>query len=244
MGMIVQEFNHLYDMSIVTTEELDEIVNQIKSLIFDYYNDGLYIRAEEFEDICYLNIILLFGEEYEFLLPYLNDLHIDSSINGEKADELMEPTEAFLSIDYADQSDIKKLQEILKGNGIATEVYYTETNAFERGAGDYHENFLLAILTGAGEKIGEEIISIISEKFRPFQRVGVNSINKEELIAYISQQTDINKRDLHMKNVKKIENEEMVEVLIVNRYKEIKVTCTMDLKTINYEIKNKTETMI
>lgn len=239
-------------MNISTTKDIDAITNQLKVLIFEYYNDGLYIRTEEFDNICYLNIILLSGKEYEFLLPYLKSLNAAKTNEKLMTEETIDYSKVYLSIDYVEEKEIKKLQEDLNNLNIESKLYHVESNTYERGASDFYIKILLGLglvtakgfVTGASEELGKKLMSPILEKFRPYQNTGINSINNEELITYISQQTRINERDLHIKSVKNIEDENMVEVLIVNRYKEIVVKCTNDLKTINYEIKNKTQTMI
>lgn len=243
-NLVYEDFIHLYELDIITQESVDRIVDQVKSFIFEHYNDGLYIRSEEFEDICYLNIILLFGEEYEFLLPYLESINTDIPKDVTPEKQRSRDHDTFLWISYTDQDEIIKIQEELSELEIGSEVYYVESNSFERGAGDFHKNFLVSLFTGFGEELGKRIMSSILDKFEPHQRVAVNSINTKKLISYISDQTNINQRDLQIKSIQDLEDEDIVEVIIINRYKEITVKCTADLKRIDFEIKDKTQTMI
>lgn len=242
--LVYEDFIHLYELDIITQESVDSIVEQVKSLIFEHYNDGLYIRSEEFEDICYLNIILLFGEEYEFLLPYLEGINTDIPKDAIPEKQKNKEHDTFLWVSYTDQDEIIKTQEKLSELDIGSEVYYVESNSFERGAGDFHKNFLIGLITGFGEELGKRTVSSVLDKFESYQRAAVNSIDTKKLVSYISEQTNINQRDLQIKGVESLEDDDLIEVTIINRYKEITVKCTTDLKRIDYEIKDKTQTMI
>lgn len=239
-GLTTKDLAHLYKMNITTDIDIGKIVNQVKLLIFKQYGDGLYIKAEEFEDFCYLNIVIMFGKEYNFIAEYLESINMSQEMN---LNTLVNP-KFFLSVDYFfSQQETAELQEILHDFGIDTKVYFIERKAFERGAGDYHENVVLSLITGSAQAIGSRVTNYLIDKFSDHQNARINSVNTDTILGHISKETGINKQDLHLTKTKNI-SDEKIEIIITNRYKNIKVLYDKNSNSISYEVSHKTQTMI
>lgn len=241
-GMNIRELLHLDSIDIRTNVDIGEVISDLKQLIFKKYGDGLYIKAEEFEEICYLNIIIMFGKEYEFLVEYLDTIN---DPNDKLVDHLSnEDHRYFVSVDYFfNQRETEELKKILDELGVESKVYFIERQAFERGAGDYHENVILSFLSGSVEAIGNRLTHILMDRLSRHQNPRIVKFNIDKVITYISEETGINKQDLHVSKIEHNQNS-ITEIEIINRYKKIKVQYDQNTKAISYEIDDKTQTMI
>lgn len=240
-GVTTKELVHLNSMDINTDIDIGNVVERLRFLIFKQHGDGLYIQAEEFGNLCYLNIIIMFGEDYNLLAEYLDSIHRSEEV---KVDKTTIPNqENFLSVDYFfNQEETKDLRRFFKNSGIESNVYFIERKAFERGAGDYHENVILSFLAGSAEAIGNRVTNLLMDKFSS-NNPRLTNFNTDNILSYISEETGINKQDLHLTKIENI-SESQIEINITNRYKSIKVLYNKADKSINYEVMDKTQTMI
>ncbi|MFS0820407.1 hypothetical protein [Bacillus sp. 1P02SD] len=240
-GLTTKELVHLNSMDINTDIDIGNVVEQLKLLIFKQYGDGLFIQAEEFENLCYINIIIMFGEDHNLLAEYLGTIHRSEEV---KVNKITAPSQGnFLSVDYFfNQEETKDLRRLLNNLGIESKVYFIERKAFERGAGDYHENVILSFLAGSAEAIGNRVTNLLMDKFGN-HNPRLTNFNTDNILSHISEETGINKQDLHLTKIENISNGR-TEINITNRYKSIKVIYDKDAKSINYEVMDKTQTMI
>ncbi|WYU51915.1 hypothetical protein MHH67_21520 [Bacillus sp. FSL K6-0047] len=240
-GLTTKELVHLNSMDINTDVDIGSVVEQLRLLIFKQYGDGLYIQAEEYGNLCYLNIIIMFGEDYNLLAEYLDSIHRPGEI---KFNKTAIPNQGnFLSIDYfSNQEETKDLRRLLRNWNIESKVYFIERKAFERGAGDYHENVILSFLAGSAEAIGNRVTNILMDKFGGYNP-RVTNFNTDNVLSYISEETGINKQDLHLTKIENI-SKNKIAINVANRYKCIKVLYDKNTKSINYEVMDKTQTMI
>lgn len=74
--------------------------------------------------------------------------------------------------------------------------------------------------------------------------MGGLNVNTEKILKFISNEVGINKVGLNIYSVKDIEKSGKIEIIITSRYKSIKVIYEKNSKNINYEVRNKTQTMI
>lgn len=237
-GVSIDELVHLNSMDIITETDIGNVVEQLKQLIFKPYGDGLYIQAEEFKDLCYLNVIIMFGEDYSSLAEYLDSINSTAKVEVNKDDH-----SNFLSVDYFfSQEETKDLRELLEKSGIESEVYFIERKAFDRGAGDYHENVILSFLKGSAAAMGSRITNHLMGKFGEYNP-RLTSFNTEHILSHISKETGINKQDLRVTKIEDIPDNK-IEIQITNRYKKIKVVYDKPTRLINYEVLAKTRTMI
>lgn len=240
-SLTTKTLDRLHKMEITTNINVGDIVSQLKHLIFKHYNDGLYIRAEEFEDFCYLNIILMFGKEHDFLVHYLESINDTNAI---KPSKVLTTEQHFISIDhFFNQQEIEELQKELGNSGISTEIYFIERSAFERGAGDYHEDVILALITGSVKVIGSRVTNYFMDKYIEPYNPRITTLNTEKILNYISKETGINKHDLHITKLENI-SEEIIKIRVINRYKTTEVKYNKKSKSIDYVVENKTDTMI
>ena len=68
-------------------------------------------------------------------------------------------------------------------------------------------------------------------------------LNTGKILDFVSEETGINRQDLHISSVEDID-EDKTEIIITNRYKSIKVIFGKSSNNINFEVINKTQTMI
>jgi len=240
-GLTFNNFNHLHKMNVKTSTDIGEIVEQLKLEIFKHYGDGLFIQAEEFKDFCYLNILILFGSEYDFLVDYIKS--ISEPFDGPPP-EAEATRDIALSVDYIySQKETTVLQNDLERFGVKSEVYFIKRKAFERGAGDYHENIILSLLSGAVHAVGTKITEHLIKKFDIHQNPQVYNISSEKILSYVSQETGIPKQHLSITERRNIENNK-IEFNVINRYKVINVKYDKNSREIDYSIKDKNQTMI
>lgn len=238
---------HLHSMDICTDVAIDKIVEKIHFLIFERYGDGLYIQAEEYETICYLNVFVMFGEDISSIVNYINSINNPEKLYlKDKASQSASSSNrnTFVSIDFfSDQQEIDEVKLYLDALGLENELYLTERKAFQRGAGDYHENIILSLITGSAQAIGNRLTNYLIDKCEHYQSPRISTINTDKIITYLSEQTGINKQDLHINRLNNISENE-IEVIIINRYKTFTAQFNRKTNTINYEEKSKTQTMI
>lgn len=252
-GFPTKNVIHLKAIDIQTDINIDEVVSKLTELILEYYGDGLRVEAEEFEEFCYINVFLMFGKEYKFLVDYLYSINLKES---ENTSQIKNIENIFLSIDYFfDENDRNTLIKELNDLVIEAEFYLINRKRFERGAGDYHELIMLAIkssISGAGTALGKILMDKLVDIYDDYQNPRIHKVNTEKVLEFISREVDINKADLKIysvKNLKEPFNEkgkkaEKMEILITSRYKNIQVICEKNSKITSYEVENKTQTMI
>lgn len=240
-GLTFSNYDHLHKMDVKTSSDIGEIIVKLKQKIFKHYGDGLFIQAEEFKGFCYLNILVLFGSEYNFLVDYIES--ISEPYNG-PLPETESIGDTVLSIDYIyNQEETVELQNELARFGVKSEVYFIKRKAFERGAGDYHENIILSLISGAVHAIGTKITEHLMKKFDIHQNPQVYDISSKKILSYISEETGISKQHLYITERRNMEKDK-IEFNITNRYKIIEVRYDKISQKIDYRIKDKTQTMI
>lgn len=235
---------HLEELNIVTAENINSLVNKLKELLG---GDGFYFRIEEFETRCYINIFTFFEQDTSILLDYFasinteNDLAEYESINFNESNE-----EVLLSVDgLFDQRDLDELLSYFEKEDIGVKVSLRERSAFERGAGDYHENIVIAFVTGLGQAVGEKILSVISKRYNELHSPRINKVKSKDIIQYISEETGINIHDLNVASTKKLqEDNNITHIELTSRYKNISVFYNETTNNINYEVFSKSQTMI
>lgn len=252
-GFPTKDVIHLTAIDINTNIKIGKVVDKLTELTLEYYHDGLYIEAEEFEQSCYINIFIMFGKEYKFLVEYLYSIDIEQI---ESASKIKNKEDIFLSIDYLfDQKDTDVLVRELNDFGVEVKIHLINRKAFERGAGDYHELIMMSIqsgLIGAAGALGKRLIDKLIDKYDDYQSPRIHKVNTKEILEFISNEVSINKRDLEIYSVKDLEkdykeegkNSDKVEIIITSRYKRVKVIYEISTKNINYEVIDKTQTMI
>jgi len=252
-GFPTKDVIHLTAIDINTDIKIGKVVDKLTELTLEYYNDGLYIEAEEFEQTCYLNIFLMFGKEYKFLVEYLYSINIEQI---KTASQIKNQKDLFLSVDYLfDENDTEDLVRELNDFGVEVKIHLINRKAFERGAGDYHELIMMSIqsgLVGAAGALGKRLMDKLIDKYDDYQSPRIHKVNTEKVLEFISNEVSINKRDLEIYSVKDLEKDykeegtdsDKVEIMITSRYKRVKVIYEKSTKFINYEVIDKTQTMI
>lgn len=252
-GFPTKNIIHLTAMDINTNIYIGKVVDKLTELILEYYGDGLYIEAEEFEQTCYINVFIMFGKEYKFLVEYIDSINIEQAKTAQK---VKSQEDTFLSVDYLfDEKDIENLVKELNDLGIEVKIHLINRKAFERGAGDYHELSMMSIqsgLVGVTGALGKRLMNKLMDMYDDHQSPRINKVNNEKILEFISNEVGINKGDLNIYSVKDIEEADKdegkeadkIEIIITSRYKSIKVIYEKNSKNINYEVRNKTQAMI
>jgi len=159
-GLTYIENKLLYSSTINSDINMDDLVRKIIKLIFDYYGDGLYIIAEDFDDVGYINIYLLFGEDYFFLTEYFDSINNNGQIPPVESKSIK--SNGFIHIENIfDDSDYEKLERIFKEYGVEAELYSKQISAFEKGAGDFHIDLLILAL----EPIRDSLVAKLKKVF-------------------------------------------------------------------------------
>lgn len=249
-GLSIKEVKHLKKIDIYTDISIQEIVFTLRQLIFDKYGDGLYIKAEEFDSFCYLNVHIYFGEDISTIIDYLHSISKDvPEVIEDQRYELDEVDEevSFLSIEWADPEEIKDYELSIDSRKSESKRYLVGQSAFERGAGDYHHFFIFiigAIATGALNEIGkrsyEKIINLIENE----ERASIVEFNPKIVIDYVVSISGVNRRNLRITKISPI-NKKEVQINVSSRYKNFHLKYNKASKSItSYQELDKTQTMI
>ena len=235
---------HLEELDIVTEENINCLVNKLKELLG---GDGFYFRIEEFQTRCYINIFTFFEQDTKNLLNYLASINIEDDLAEYESLDLKEREEEILfSVNWLfDQQDLNELLSFFEKENIEIEVTLRERSAFERGAGDYHENIVIAFVSGLGQAVGEKITSILFKRYDEMHSPRFNEVKSKEVIQYISEETGINIHDLNVASIRDLqEDNSITEIKLTSRYKNISVFYNKITKDMNYEVFAKSQTMI
>lgn len=249
-GLLIKEVKHLKQMNVYTEVSTQKIVFTLRQLIFDKYGDGLYIKAEEFDSFCYLNVHIYFGEDISTIIDYLQSISKDvPEVIEDQRYELDEIDEevSFLSIEWADPEEIKDYELSIDSSKSESKRYLVGQSAFERGAGDYHQFFIFiigAIATGALNEIGrrsyEKIINLIENE----ERASIVEFNPKIVIDYVVSISGVNRRNLRITKTSPI-NEKEAQIIVSSRYKNFHLNYNKASKSItSYQELDKSQTMI
>lgn len=240
--LFYSDVDHLEKIDLITEIDLNSIVENLKKHLG---GDGFSIEVEEFKTQTYINILIYFNQDTQGLIKYLKTIesaNVKSNFDGgliEDKDEIL------LSVDgLFNQEDIDELLLLLKSEGIEAEIKLRKRSAFERGAGDYHEDIILALISGAGKAIADKVMDIVlARKERRDTRF--NTINSKKIKEYISEETGININDLGVSYIGTVdENPKLTEIKLTSRYKHITAYYNKETRGLNYEVIHKTQTMI
>lgn len=249
-GLSIKEVKHLKKIDIYTDISIQEIVFTLRQLIFDKYGDGLYIKAEEFDSFCYLNVQIYFGEDISTLIDYLHSISKGiPEVIEEQTYYLNEVDEevSFLSIEWADPEEIKDYESTIDSSEFESNRYLVGQSAFERGAGDYHQFFIFiigAIATGALNEFGKHSFKKIINLSENKERASIVEFNPKIVIDYVTSVSDVNQRDLRITKVSPV-NEKEIQINVSSRYKNFNLKYNNTSKSIiSYEEIDKTQTMI
>lgn len=243
----VIDVKHLKALEIFTYISVQEIVFKLKQLIIEKYSDGLYITAEEFDSICYLNVSVHAGEDISSMCKYLDAI---SHPNIEdKEDAVIEVNEdlALFSVDYVEDKDIEEFTSHLYSLGFDISPYMEGQSAFERGAGDYRQiiTFIFnSFATGIFNSVGEKALDKVVSKFEGLQNPRAGEVNINIIMDFISTRSSVNERDLRIIEISHLNDIEQ-EVKVTSRYKNFILRYNCRSKSITrYEEKPKSQTMI
>ena len=246
-GLSVIDVKHLKAIEIFTDISVQEIVFKMRQLIFEKYGDGLYINAEEFDLLCYLNVSVYFGEDISSMLAYLNEISLPKKADIEDSIIEMNEEVTLFSVDYAENKDIEELKSELKLLGIDWSLYLEGQSAFERGAGNYHQYFMFVLsnfTAGAINGIGKRTWNKLANKFEDYQNPKVSKVNPYTIKNHVSEISGINKHDLRITKISSLGDTEL-EIGVTSRYKEFIMRYDKESKTFTqYEEKDKSQTMI
>lgn len=247
-GVTTIDIKHLKKMDVYTDVSVQDVVFKLRQLIFQKYGDGLYIKAEEFDTICYLNVHVFFGEDISQLIEYLDSISSEK-VATEESDYLMEANEevTLFSIDYIDSEEIEEFKLLSESLGLNPKIYLEGQSAFERGAGDYHQIviFVLNALTGGAlNKTGSHVMSKLFSRYAEYQNASIKKFNPKVAIEYVSMVSGVNQQNLRLTKISPL-NENEQEIVVTNRYKDFVLHYDSESKTFNYfEEKDKSHTMI
>lgn len=149
-----------------------------------------------------------------------------------------------MSVDsISDQEDIDRLVTLLKEEGIEIEFELRRKSAFERGAGDFHEDLILSVLSAITGKLTEAVFDKVQNKFSARRNLRLHTIDIERLKEYVTHKTSINVNDLKVRSIKTLEAG-LTEVILTSRYKDVVVTADQSYKHIDFNVVQKTQTLI
>lgn len=249
-GVTIREVKHLKKLDIYTDINVQEIVFTLRELIFKRYGDGLHIKAEEFDSFTYLNVYIYFGEDVSTLIDYLDSISKDiPEVVKKEIHNLNEVDQevSFLSIGWADSEEIKEYELTINSSGFELNNYLVGQSAFERGAGDYHQFFILiisALATGALNEIGKRSLDNIMSMFENKERTSIVEFNPKIVIDYVSSTSGVNSRDLRITRISPID-EKSIQISVSSRYKKFNLKYDNTSKSIiSYEEIDKNKTMI
>lgn len=235
---------HLERLDIVVDEDMNRLVDKLKEHLGW---DGFYFRIEEFQNRCYINIFIFFEQDIKDLLDYLMSINIeDEEVKGEPSSVEKSEEVVLFSVDYLfSQKDLDELLSFFEEEDIKIEVTVRERSAFERGAEDYHENIVIAFVTGVGQAVGEKIMSVLFSRYDEVHSPRFNEVKSKEVIRYTSEETGINIHDLNIVSTKTSqEDDRITEIKLTSRYKDISVSYNKATKDISYEVFSKFQTGI
>ncbi|WP_214835080.1 hypothetical protein [Exiguobacterium sp. E4787] len=235
--MHYNEVQHMKDLEVITDIDLDTILESLKKYLG---GDGFYITIEEFDSICFINVVTYFHQDIKELEEYVTTLSKDTLITKENEIEHA----IYLSVDsISDQEDIDRLVTLLKEEGIEIEFELRRKSAFERGAGDFHEDLILSVLSAITGKLTEAVFDKVQNKFSARRNLRLHTIDIERLKEYVTHKTSINVNDLKVRSIKTLEAG-LTEVILTSRYKDVVVTADQSYKHIDFNVVQKTQTLI
>lgn len=237
--------DHLEKLDLITETDLDSIVENLKNYLG---GDGFSILVEEFKTQTYINVLIYFNQDTQEVIKYLKTIeseNVKNELNGGLIEGKDDKDEILLSVDgLFNQEDIDELLSLLRSEGIEVEIKLRKRSAFERGAGDYHEDVVLALISGAGKAIADKVMDIVlARKERRDTRF--NTVNSKKIKEYLSEETGININDLGVTYIGTVDgNPNMTEIKLTSRYKNIIAYYNKETLELNYEVIHKTQTMI
>lgn len=247
-GLTITDNKHLSEIDICTDVSVQEVVFKLRQLIFEKYNDGLSIKAEEFDSFCYLNVFVFFGEDVSTLIEYLESISLErvTCIDESSLDRDDEEV-TFFSIDYVEPENIKEYELIMKAQGLDSEKYLLGQSAFERGAGDYHQIIVFVlegIALGALSEFGRRSFKKFVDQFGEYQRPSLVKFNPNVAIDHVTERSRINKQDLRVTRTSPTEDNN-IEIKVTSRYKDFILIYEKKLKSItHYEETSKSQTLL
>lgn len=246
-GINPKKHEHLASKEVTSDLKMDDIVISIRNKILNYYNDGLYIEGEEFEDVAYLNIFLLFGNEYQFLIDYLETINHKKEIGTELINDM--DNEYYLLIENVfEDEDYQEFQCLLRSYKIDGNIKSKKVRSFEKGAGDFEIQIMLALAISAPvlDYYTKKALIKIEERLGKKYRVEFLNVNPMNYKAEASKLAEEPERFLNFqtaKSVGKLENK--LEIIFVTRNKRIILTIDKSNgNIINSEVHDKSQTGI
>lgn len=239
-GLTYIENKLLYSSTIKSDIKMDDLVRKIRELIFEYYGDGLYITAEDFDDVGYININLLFGEDYFFLTEYFDSINNNEQILLAESKSI--ESNVFINVENIfDDSDYEKLKKIFKEYGVEAEVYSKQISTFERGAGDFHIDLLILAL----EPIRDSLVAKLKKIFgdASIQVVKFDALSYRACAATLANEAE---RFLKFQSSKIVNEEAKIQEVIFTSRKN-KIILNVDIvsgKIVESEVLAKSQTGI
>lgn len=235
--MHYKEVQHIKGLEVVTDIDFNTILENLKKYLG---GDGFYITIEEFDTVCFINVVTYFHQDIKELEEYIATLSKGTLIT--KEDKIARAI--YLSVDsVSGQEDIDRLVKLLNEEEIEIEFELRRKSSFERGAGDFHEDLIFSVFSAVTGKLTEAVIDKVQNKFSARRNLRLHTIDIERLKEYVAHKTSINVNDLKVRSIKTLEDG-LTEVILTSRYKDVVVTVDKSYKKVAFDVVQKTQTLI